>query len=62
MFSFDFTFILHVFLAECVCILTILGKVTYLLAKILFQLKEKQVDFSVVSLGLSLDVLIYNKV
>ena len=57
--SHDFTFILHVFLAEYVCYLTILGKVTYLLAKISFQLKEKQVDFSAVSLGLSLDVLIY---
>ena len=59
MISHDFTSILHVFLAEYVCFLTILGKVTYLLAKILFQLKEKQVDFSAVSLGLSLDVLIY---
>ena len=32
---------------------------TYLLAKILFQLKEKQMDSCGVSLGLSLDVLIY---
>ena len=51
--------VLRVFLEEHVCFLTILGKVTYLLAKFLFQLKEKQVDFSTVSLGLSLDVLIY---
>ena len=28
----------------------------------MFQLKEKQVYFNDVSLGLSLDVLIYNKV
>ena len=59
MISSDFSFILHVFLAECVCFLTVIGKLTFLLTTILFQLKEKQVDFSVVSLGLSLDVLIY---
>ena len=59
MISHDFTVVLHVFLAEYVCFLTILGKVTSILSTILFRLKEKQVDFSVVSLGLSLDVLIY---
>ena len=53
------TFILHVFLAECVRFLTYLGEVTYHLFKIRFQLKEKYVDSCVVSLGLSLDVLIY---
>jgi len=59
MFSFEITFILHVFLAECVCFLTILGRVTFLLATVLFQSKEKWMDFSIASLGLSLDVLIY---
>ena len=53
----DFTFILHVFLAECVCFLTYIDELTPHLAKIWFQLKEKRTDFCIVSLGLSLDVL-----
>ena len=59
MISSDFTFILHVFLAECVCFLTNLVQMTSHLATIGIQLKEKWMVFNVVSLGLSLDVLIY---
>ena len=59
MISPDITFILHVFLAECVCFLTYLDEQASHLAIILFLLKEKQTNSGVVSLGLSLDVLIY---
>jgi len=62
MISPDFTFILHVFLAECICFLTYLDEQASHLAIILFLSKEKQMDSCDVSLGLSLDVLIYNKV
>ena len=62
MISSEFTFILHVFLAERAYFLTYLDELTSHLATIWFQLKEKQMDSCGVSLGLSLDVLIYNKV
>ena len=61
MISSDFTFILHVFLAECVCFLTYLDEQASHLAIILFLSKEKQTNSGGVSLGLSLDVLIYIK-
>ena len=62
MISPDITFVLLIFLAECVRFLTYLGEVTYHLFKIRSRLKEKIMDSCVVGLGLSLDVLIYNKV
>ena len=55
----EYTFILHVFLAEWVYILTFIDELTSHLAKSWFQLKEKQSDSWVVDLGLSLDFLIY---
>ena len=51
--------ILHVFLAECVCFLTYLDEQASHLAIILFLSKEKQTNSGGVSLGLSLDFLIY---
>ena len=59
MISPDITFVLLIFLAECVRFLTYLGEVTYHLFKIRSRLKEKFMDSCVVGLGLSLDVLIY---
>ena len=59
MISPDITFVLLIFLAECVCYLTYLGEVIYHLSKIRSRLKEKYMDSCVVGLGLSLDVLIY---
>ena len=59
MISPDITFVLLIFLAECVRFLTYLGEVTYHLFKIRSRLKEKYMDSYVVGLGLSLDVLIY---
>ena len=59
MISLDITFILHVFLAECVCFLTYLDEQASHLAIILFLSKEKQTNSGGVSLGLSLDILIY---
>jgi len=61
MISTDITFILHVFLAECVRFLTYLDEQASHLAIILFLSKEKQTNSGGVSLGLSLDVLIYKR-
>ena len=58
MISSDFTLILRVFLAECVCFLTYID-IGISSCHNLFQLKEKRMDSCGVSLGLSLDVLIY---
>jgi len=49
----DFTFILHVFRAECACFLTYLVEMTYNLSKSRSRLKEKNVDSCIVGLGLS---------
>ena len=57
--SSDFTLILRVFLAECACFLTNLDEQASHLAIILFLSKEKQTNSYDVSLGLSLDFLIY---
>lgn len=59
MISSDFTFILHVFLAECVCFFNIFRRIDISSYHYLFQLKEKRTDSCGVSLGLSLDVLIH---
>ena len=59
MISPDIKFILHVFLAECVCFLTYLDEQVSHLAIFLFLSEEKQTNSGGVSLGLSLDFLIY---
>ena len=63
MISSENTFVLLIFLAECVCFLTYIEKLISNLGIIWAQSKEKQTYFDVVGLGLSLDILyIYNKV
>jgi len=58
MISSEFTLILHVFLAECVCFSTSLDELASHLVIIGFNLKKLMVSCGV-SLGLSLDILIY---
>ena len=62
MISSDFTLILRVFFLQNVFVFYIYRRIGISSCHNLSQLKEKRMDFNAGSLGLILDVLIYNKV